>query len=384
MKILLRQVIGTRFEGAARPNNLVADFVLGKNVFSQQYSIDVGYRAARSSLEKLLAKDTAAQSSAQSGGVSIDPNSFAESLRVSLPKAASKIENAANFNRWFGDSKVVTGEGKPMVVFHGTAGDLKDNSFDPKRIGDIFQDDKFGFFFTNNTRHDPFEDAQSAGAYARNAAYETGKAPSIIPAYVSLQNPFVIDSADVGGFDGRLSVEYLEAIHGKEKLLNDITSGSHDGAMVIDRDANGNNGQPETIVIALRPEQIKSVYNTGRWSRSNPDVMFSLSAPSGTTGRVEETLGRTQGPVTDRDIADNLADKGQETKGQYASRQFSSMKREFGDASRKILGKISSEIEKYSPKIAARLRKMEIDIFSKTKHFTDRVETLMSSAKSKM
>ncbi|NIV97069.1 hypothetical protein GWN42_30850, partial [candidate division KSB1 bacterium] len=105
---------------------------------------------------------------------------------------------------------------------------------------------------------------------------------------------------------------------------------------------------------------------------------------SGATDRVEKTVSDAQGQVTDQDIADHLAGKGRETKGQYASRQFKSMQREFGDASRKILGKISSEIKKYSPEVAARLRKMEIDIFSRTKHYTDRVEKLMSSAKSRM
>lgn len=203
-------------------------------------------------------------------------NEFAQSVKVSTAKAANKIKGMANFKTWFGDSKVVDENGEPLVVYHGTAGELKNNSFDPKRIGDIFNNDEYGFFFTNNTRHSPFEDAQSAGAYAQNAAYETDKAPNIIPAYISLQNPLIIDSAEKN-FGGRISVDYLENVYGKNRLFNNIRNNGHDGALIIDRDSKGNDGNPETIVVAMRPTQIKSIFNTGEWSPTDPDIMKSYA-----------------------------------------------------------------------------------------------------------
>lgn len=57
-----------------------------------------------------------------------------------------KISRAAALKKWFGKSKVVDSDGKPLVVFHGTVGDF--DSFDQER-GDPEADFGKGFYFSN-------------------------------------------------------------------------------------------------------------------------------------------------------------------------------------------------------------------------------------------
>ena len=63
---------------------------------------------------------------------------------------AQDEEGVRNFWKWFGDSKVVDADGKPLVVYHGTAGDFNEFSFDElgKTTGTISA--KKGFFFSEN------------------------------------------------------------------------------------------------------------------------------------------------------------------------------------------------------------------------------------------
>src|SRR5690606_35999940 len=55
-----------------------------------------------------------------------------------------------NFVRWFGDSKVVDEQGRPLVVYHGTTGDIR--AFDPEKLGQTTGADsaQAGFFFARD------------------------------------------------------------------------------------------------------------------------------------------------------------------------------------------------------------------------------------------
>ena len=52
------------------------------------------------------------------------------------------------FKRWFGDSKVVDAEGKPLVVYHGGPRGIE--AFNPSKIGSHYELDDEGFFFTSD------------------------------------------------------------------------------------------------------------------------------------------------------------------------------------------------------------------------------------------
>ncbi|MGV8131612.1 MAG: LPD38 domain-containing protein [Candidatus Pacearchaeota archaeon] len=196
------------------------------------------------------------------------------------------------FKKWFGDSKVVDENGKPLVVYHGTADNIE--AFDKKQIGKIFKDDKDGFYFTNNTSYQTYdkgniyEDMTSAGGYAKNAAYTKNKkigdytGANIIPAYISLQNPYIIDSKDIdNGFDGMSSVAWLEAIEGKSRTINIAKNEGHDGIIIIDRSMKFKNGEPEKLIIAFEPNQIKSIFNEGTFDPNNPSIVKEEKAEYG-------------------------------------------------------------------------------------------------------
>ncbi len=79
------------------------------------------------------------------------------------------------FKRWFGDSKVVDAEGKPLVVYHGTEADFSE--FSREYIGSANTQTPMGsgFFFA--------KDPAVAGRYAERAS------ANVMPVYVSVQNP---------------------------------------------------------------------------------------------------------------------------------------------------------------------------------------------------
>ena len=117
-----------------------------------------------------------------------------------------------NFTRWFGDSKVVDAEGKPMVVFHGTTHVFE--SFD-QRQANIENDMGKGFYLTTSPKdaganyagigpdltnriESRAEQIEAESDIDEDAAREqareelVGQGDVVIPAYVSLQNPVII------------------------------------------------------------------------------------------------------------------------------------------------------------------------------------------------
>jgi hypothetical protein len=223
-----------------------------------------------------------------------------------LPRPGMSAEPPARqvdspeFRTWFRDSKVLW-EGQPLVVYHGTSAEFE--AFDKGCIGTNFGDPA-GIFFTNNTSHDVqwvqnpgdiggmdarldeqgdmirpkdpryrqvrvWDDDTSAGAYAKNA--KGGEYPSIMPVYVNLQNPLVIDRDLDGG--GILSAIETRRRPAGEFIRDEVVAAGYDGLIVFDRDIQFKNGQPEILVVALDPSQIKSaIGNAGTFDPGNLDI----------------------------------------------------------------------------------------------------------------
>lgn len=150
-----------------------------------------------------------------------------------------------------------------MVVYHGTATAFEE--FEVASIGRVFDDDKHGFFFTNNTGGD------MASGYAMRAA-RTGGNPQVVPVFVRIENPYtfadyayareygdgtqhrVID----GILDGRGLIGWFD--RNKREVVADALQDGHDGIFLFDPGTDIGDGVPENLVIAFRPEQIKSVF----------------------------------------------------------------------------------------------------------------------------
>jgi hypothetical protein len=149
---------------------------------------------------------------------------------------AGTDEALRNFWRWFGDSVVVDDQGRPLVVYHGTA-----------RPGfDSFQTPSW---FTT--------DADTASGYSRVRTGRDGA--SIYPVYLSLKNP-----AEVDGTVSRY------ATSGDRSRLE---AQGHDG-MVFYAKANPILGSAaQRILVPFSPTQIKSATgNRGTFSPTDPDI----------------------------------------------------------------------------------------------------------------
>ncbi len=196
-----------------------------------------------------------------------------------ISQAAPQTETPA-FRRWFGNSKVVDPEGKPLVVYHGTASDI--SVFDPAKTkaGDVI--------FTT-------PDAQGASLYAETKA-NGGGAANVMPLYVSIRRPAIIKANDY-------SFAALNAA---------LTRSGVDGVLVIDEEG------AIKIAAPVSAEQIKSaIGNAGAFDPENPDIRMNRqgsaavnlppAALGGSLARVNNHPDYTEAKAGDTEAAYRLA-----------------------------------------------------------------------------
>jgi len=161
--------------------------------------------------------------------------------KVSASKQKDITENE-NFRKWFGASKVVDADGKPLVVYHGT--DSAISTFDEGKS-------KNGFWFSDNP-----SDAADYG-------------DSTVEAYLSLKNPAYF--------------ERTSGDRGVNEAIEKAKADGYDGLIVTapeDGDANGMYWP--TNYVAFRPEQIKSVFNRGTFDPASSLILESRGAGAST------------------------------------------------------------------------------------------------------
>lgn len=128
-------LIGRAFAKLKELLTKIADYLRGIGVNTVE---DVFSRAASGQLARRHV-DT------ERGGVNFmaapKPTENSEGKRIARSKTS-----LANFRRWFGESKVVDEDGRPLVVYHGTTADF--TSFDTARAN-VESDWGSGIYFTN-------------------------------------------------------------------------------------------------------------------------------------------------------------------------------------------------------------------------------------------
>jgi hypothetical protein len=149
------------------------------------------------------------------------------------------------FRAWFGDSRVVDKDGNPLVVYHGTSADEDFTEFSTESRG---------AWFTANARE--------ASNYARNG-FTRGAAPRVIPAYLSISNPYIPTMLEDRAWRNSLGNE--SEFHVVEaRLAAKARKLGHDGIYLA------------PYWVALEPTQIKSaIGNSGAFDPSNADIAFS-------------------------------------------------------------------------------------------------------------
>lgn len=191
------------------------------------------------------------------------------------------------FQRFFADSKVVDANNQPLVVYHGTDRDI--DTFKAGREGGALGN---GIYFSPS--------AEFAGEYARR---EGG---NVVPAYVSLKNPLVIDGSlspdpmiealmRLGVSENRASSIVEKAYDDKGYITTEVKSRAEKAG--FDGILQSKNGQLGEIV-AFRPNQIKSaVGNIGAFDITRPSIRESRKFPAKSTqedaAMAQEYLNRT-------------------------------------------------------------------------------------------
>jgi hypothetical protein len=156
----------------------------------------------------------------------------------------------APFKAWFEGSKVVDAEGKPLRVYHGTGVDVAEF-----RIGEATNAQAFGkgIYFTDNAD------------YADSFAY--GEQPNIVPAYVSLKNPLIVETR---------TPEFAKAFpagESPEQTTAQIQAAGHDG--IIIRSEGRKRGQYSQEIVAFDPAQVKSAIGNTRFDPTSGSLTDS-------------------------------------------------------------------------------------------------------------
>jgi hypothetical protein len=162
-------------------------------------------------------------------------------------------EGVRNFYRWFGSSKVVDAEGRPLVVYHGTR-----ESFDAPNDW-TFATPK----------------PEVASAYAERTESEDGQAsgPNVMPLYMALRGPLVIDAKG----EKWHSVEYDGVAMSTDDIAGMVQeNGMHDGVIFenINDGAGAKKFVLDTVYVSFEDVQVKSALgNSGAFGPSADILM---------------------------------------------------------------------------------------------------------------
>ena len=183
-------------------------------------------------------------------------------------------EGIRNFWRWFGDSKVVDEQGRPLVVYHGTNSDFSvfntsDRAMDytiPNNLGE-----NIGAFFAENKNH-----AKHFGG-------------SVFDVYLSIKNPMRFKSQDEfrqfmrnhsGSTPDVRDDEGYIVEEGKfeHRMRQEIERLGHDSVIIERPGFTKSRLSDKAWFISFEPSQIKSARsNTGAFDVTSPEIFNDLA-----------------------------------------------------------------------------------------------------------
>ncbi len=176
-----------------------------------------------------------------------------------------QTEDAA-FRRWFGDSKAVDSQGRPLVLYHGTDADI--TTFQQSENGESGA----GIYAT--------DDPDRASVYAGDGYRRGG---NVMPIYMSIRNPAT--TADV---------EAARSTPAIKKLTDVAERGAAVQQALMAQGFDGVIGENPTEYVAFRPEQVKSaIGNDGNFDPTKADIRFRRAEAEGqglTDGQMADLL----------------------------------------------------------------------------------------------
>ncbi len=200
------------------------------------------------------------------------------------------------FKRWFGESvarKEMTSSKErfadmpPLVLYHATNQDFTEfqvgrPTVNSTTFGDITTE-RHGIFATNDV------------AFAEG--YSAGNGQSVMPVYVSIQNPLYLDEG-ISGEDLTALIEASEGAIARRDFYGVNADGlwqmfdgafgaacvaaaksaGFDGAYMIE--SRPDTGESAGVWVAFAPEQVKSaIGNNGNFDGQTPDIRFNAAVP---------------------------------------------------------------------------------------------------------
>jgi hypothetical protein len=211
---------------------------------------------------------------------------------------AEKGVESPYFKKWFGDSRVVGKDGKPLVVYHGTPDNrgIYEDGFGTlgERLNNLER--KGPYFFTDNKR--------VADTYAddRRALDYQGANPETLATYIKMANPLRVDVAGAS-FRGVRKKDILAAIEngapkdnwarelervsaGRDSITTDMLGSiarrfGYDGVVVQNvRDNYAGTGPKSNVYMVFGNTNIKSVNNRGTFDASDPRILMQSGQPA--------------------------------------------------------------------------------------------------------
>lgn len=184
---------------------------------------------------------------------------------VTMFSRGDQIDTPA-FREWFGESKVVDAEGKPLRVYHGTS-TPSFTKFKPQRGG---WSGGFGMWFGS--------DPEIANQFAKQRFADQGAA--VYPVYLAINNPMVYEGwaafTEAARATGKTDIGEMQ-----RSLRNSLIRRGHDGVVI--RGSDTDMGGSRDDWVAFKSTQIKSaVGNRGTFDSNNPDITLSRADSFGT------------------------------------------------------------------------------------------------------
>lgn len=224
-------------------------------------------------------------------------------------RIAKSAEALQNFYKWFGDSKVVDEQGRPLVVYHGSPS-KNIETFDKSKIG--ARDYGYfgqGFSFT------PQE--WVAEGYSRtdeeNPSFSNQNIQGkVYPVYLKLNKPKYVTSIDEGninteklkkkGFDGVVVWSFNEYSESVRENDPDVKQEIEDAKKFTNKWWQVKNYFDEVVgkkiideIVVFDPNQIKSVSNRGTFSKDNDNIYYQFAGEKATTIEKGDTFIELEG-----------------------------------------------------------------------------------------
>ena len=180
------------------------------------------------------------------------------------------VTETPEFKRWFGDSKVVDENGKPLVVYHGTTAEQK--SFDHAATT--------GVYFTQDPQYANHYTQDGTGTLERN-----GGNAQVMPVYLQVKNPkyFGVGWDKTGKFDSTQTDKNFRLL--TPEVIQKYKEQGYDALILrVPRDKSGllTSGFTMREIVVFDARQIKSATgNNGQFDPRSADISKSLSIGKG-------------------------------------------------------------------------------------------------------